>query len=51
MLHMSAAFDTLNHYILISRLHEEAGVSGLYPTRRTEHNVWLLMGRFLRGLF
>ena len=26
---MSAAFDTLNHYILISRLHEEAGVSGL----------------------
>ena len=43
MLHMSAAFDTLNHYILISRLHEEAGVSGLalewfisYPQNRTQ---------------
>lgn len=40
---MSAAFDTLNHYILISRLHEEAGVSGLalewfisYPQNRTQ---------------
>jgi len=31
MLNLSATFGTVNHDILISRLHEEVGVSGLAP--------------------